>query len=47
MDLAAGGIWKTEAGLMLERLFQSLNMEQNQLYYTYFYKREALRPISF
>ena len=45
MDLAAGGIWKTEAGLMLERLFQSLNMEQNQLYYTYFYKREALRPI--
>lgn len=46
MDLAAGGIWKTEAGLMLERLFQSLNMEQNQLYYTYFYKREALRPIS-
>jgi uracil-DNA glycosylase family 4 len=45
-DSSAGGIWHTEAGLMLERLFQSLNMEQNQLYYTYFYKRESLRPIS-
>ena len=45
-DSSAHGIWHTEAGLMLERLFQSLNIEQNQLYYTYFYKREALRPIS-
>jgi len=45
-DSSARGIWHTEAGLMLERLFQSLNIEQNQLYYTYFYKREALRPIS-
>lgn len=45
-ECSAGGIWKTEAGLMLGRLFENLNIEQNQLYFTYFYKREAVRSIS-
>lgn len=43
---AAGGIWKTATGTMLGRLFEGLNIEAHQVYSTYFYKRQALRPLS-
>lgn len=42
----AGGIWKTETGTMLGRLFEGLNIGTHQVYSTYFYKRQALRPVS-
>lgn len=45
-ELAPKGIWNTSVGVMIERMFNGLNIEKKQCYFTYFYKKQALRPIS-